>query len=168
MRTAGILADRTVPALDFPHVMDSRDKWTAAAHGLPTVALLLQGLLYVMTPTFMPYHGDALGSTWDALPANYQGFVLGVIKAMGAGSIGVTVALLLMLTGPFRRGDPWARRAVPLVGIVFTMLTAYAAYTIDVNTPASTPWRQTLGLTALYALGAALSLTPRKDKTGGP
>jgi hypothetical protein len=148
--------------------MDRRSKWAAAAHGLPTVGLLLQGLLYVTTPTFMPYHGDALGSTWEALPANYQGFVLGVIKGMGAGSIGVTAALLLMLTGPFRRGDMWARRAVPAVGITFTLLTAYAAYTIDVRTPASTPWRQTLGLTALYIVGATLSLRPRNGKTGRP
>lgn len=116
------------------------------AHGIPTVGLFLQGLLYVTTDTFMPYHADALVVTWEALPRHYQGFLLGVIKAMGAGSIAVTAALSLMLLIPFRRGETWARWAVPLVGITFTTLTAYAAYTIDVGTPAAPPWRLTGGL----------------------
>ena len=85
-----------------------------------------------------------------------------MIKGVGAGSIGVTLALLLMLAGPFRRGDGWARWAVPAVGITFTLLTAYAAYTIDLSTPASPPWLQTLGLAALYLAGGAISFAPRK------
>ena len=142
--------------------MNRRDSASFVAHGTPTVGLLLQGLLYVTTPTFMPYHADALGTTWEALPAHYQGFVIGVIKAMGAGSIGVTLALLIMLAVPFRRGDAWARWAVPTIGAVFTALTAYAAFTIDVRTPASPPWRQTCGLTALYLTGAVVSYWPSR------
>jgi hypothetical protein len=138
------------------------DIWAAAIHGAPTVGLLLQGLIYVTASRFMPYHGDALGATWESLPAHYQGFVLGVIRAMGAGSIGVALAVSIMLAIPFRRGDPWARWAVPVVGGAFTLLTAYAAYTIDVRTPASTPWRQTLGLTALYITGAVVSFAQQK------
>lgn len=130
------------------------------AHAIPTTGLLLQGLLYVTTSTFMPYHADALGTTWEALPSNYQGFLIGVIKAMGGGSIGVTLALILLLLIPFRRGDSWARWAVPLIGTVFTALTAYAAFTIDARTPASPPWRQTIVLTALYLAGALMSYWP--------
>jgi hypothetical protein len=137
------------------------------AHGIPTVGLLLQGLLYVTTDRFMPYHADALGVAWEALPGNYQGFLLGVIKAMGAGSIGVTAALIIMLLVPFRRGDGWARWAVPLVGFTFTALTAYAAYTIDVRTPASPPWRLTCVVAASYLVGAALSYWPARGSSAG-
>ena len=140
--------------------MNRRDLASFVAHGIPTVGLLLQGLLYVTTTRFMPYHAEALGVAWEALPANYQGFLLGVIKAMAAGSIGVTLALIIMLVGPFRQGEAWARWAVPLVGTTFTVLTAYAAYTIDVRTPASPPWRLTCVLAALYLIGAALSYWP--------
>jgi hypothetical protein len=142
--------------------MNRRDTASFVAHGIPTVGLLLQGLLYVTTSTFMPYHADALGTTWEALPANYQGFLIGVIKAMGAGSIGVTLALIVLLLVPFRRGDRWARWAVPLVGAVFTLLTAYAAFTIDRHTPAAPRWRQTCGLTALYLAGALISYWPSR------
>ena len=127
------------------------------AYGIPTIGLFLQGVLYVTTSEFMPYHSDALGVQWDELPPNYQGFILGAIKAMGAGSIGVSVSIAFMLAIPFRRGEPWARWSVTLVGAVFTLLTAYAAFTIDQTTPASPPWRATLGLTALYLAGALLS-----------
>ena len=142
--------------------MQRKVMWAMALHALPTVGLLAQGLLYLTTSRFMPYHGEALGVAWEALPAHQQGFVLGVIKGMGAGSVGVTLALLIMLAGPFRRGDPWAQWAVPAVGITFTLLTAYAAYTIDIRTPASPPWPQTLGLAALYLAGAAVSHASRK------
>lgn len=139
-----------------------RDIAALAAYSIPTVGLFLQGLVYLTTPRFMPYHADALGSSWEMLPANYQGFVIGVIKAMGAGSVGVTLALAILLLIPFRRGERWARWAVPAIGVVFTALTAYAAFTIDVRTPASPPWRQTLGLTALYAAGALISQWPSR------
>jgi hypothetical protein len=144
--------------------MHRKDVWAAVVHAVPTIGLLLQGLLYVTTSRFMPYHGDALDVTWEALPLHYQGFILGVIKGMGAGSIGVSLALLIMIALPFRRGEAWARWAVPVVGITFTLLTAHAAYTIDVRTAATPPWRQTLGLTAIYVTGAVLSLSPRRVK----
>ncbi len=147
--------------------MTRRDIAAAVLHAVPTVGLMAQGLLYLTTPTFMSYHADALATTWDDLPPHHQGFVLGVVKGMGAGSVGVTLALAVLLIVPFRRGDRWARWAVPLVGGVFTALTAYAAYTIDTRTPADTPWRQTLGLTALYAAGAVVSYWPTKPRPAG-
>ncbi len=139
----------------------NRNRWAMLVYALPTVGLLLQGLLYLTTQTFMPYHADALAVTWEQLPPHHQGFVLGVIRGMGAGSVSVSLALLIMLFIPFRRGNPWALWAVPLVGVTFTALTAYAAYTIDLFTPAHTPWRQTLGLTAVYLAGALVVYWPR-------
>ena len=141
--------------------MAQRGFWVLLLHSLPTVGLLLQGLLYLTTATFMPYHAEALGVSWEELPSHYQGFVLGVIRGMGAGSVSVSLAMLVILFIPFRRGERWAMWAVPMIGITFTLLTAYAAYTIDVRTPASTPWRQTCGLAAMYAVGPAISYWPR-------
>ena len=145
--------------------MRGRERWAMVMHAIPTVGLMLQGLLYVVTPTFMPYHADALAVRWEELPPHYQGFLLGVLKGMGAGSIAVTLAILIMLAIPFRRGHAWARWAVPVVGITFTALTAYAAMTIALRTDASTPWRQTLGLVALYVTGALISYWPRGRRT---
>jgi hypothetical protein len=145
-----------------PHQTSRRDLLAAAIYAVPIVGLMGQGLLYVTTTRFMPYHGEALATSWEMLPAHHQGFVLGVIKGMGAGSVAVTLALAILLLVPFRRGEAWARWAIPVVGAVFTGLTAYAAYTIDVRTPASTPWRQTLVLVGLFGVGAAVSCWPRR------
>lgn len=141
--------------------MTRQNVWVLLVYALPTVGLLLQGLLYLTTPTFMPYHAEALGVAWEELSSSYQGFVLGVIRGMGAGSFSVSLALLLILFIPFRRGERWAFWTVPLIGITFTCLTAFAAYTIDVRTPASTPWRPTCGLAAVYAVGAVISYWPQ-------
>ncbi|MCC6797842.1 MAG: hypothetical protein IT366_22195 [Candidatus Hydrogenedentes bacterium] len=143
--------------------MKNRRKfWSLSMHALPSFGLLLQGSLYLTTQKFMPYHADALSVTWEELPPHYQGFVLGVIRGMGAGSVAVSLALLIMLFIPFRRDDRWSIWAVPLIGMIFTLFTAYAAYTIDTRTPASTPWRETLGLTATYLAGAVISYWPRR------
>ncbi|HVK14575.1 MAG TPA: hypothetical protein VM597_37905 [Gemmataceae bacterium] len=148
--------------------MADRSVWALFVHAVPTIGLLLPGLLYLTTPTFMPYHAAALGVAWEELSAPHQGFVLGVIRGMGAGSAAVSLALLLILFIPFRRGHRWALWAVPLIGIVFTSLTAYAAYTIDVRTPATTPWRQTCGLAAVYAVGGVISYWPRRRSAEPP
>jgi hypothetical protein len=141
--------------------MTLRDRIAMVILLVPTIGLLGQGLLYVTTSEFMPYHSAALEADWQELPSNYQGFVLGVIKGMGAGSIGASVAILIMMFIPLRRGVFWARWAVPLVGVIFTALTAYAAITIDRRTPAETPWLATLGLTVVYIVGGAILLTNR-------
>lgn len=148
--------------------MTHRSAWVLVVYAVPTVGLLVQGLLYLTTSTFMPYHAAALDITWDELPPHYQGFILGVLKAMGAGSFVVSLSLLLMLAGPFRSGNPWAYWTVPLIGTLFSLLTAYAAYTIDVLTPASTPWRQTCGLAATYVAGVIITFWPSTRQNEDP
>ncbi len=130
-------------------------------YALPTVGLMLQGLLYLTTSEFMPYHADALSVNWNELSLPYQGFVIGVIRGMGAGSFTVALALLIILLIPYRRRETWTYWAVPLIGVSFSILTAYAAFTIDARTPASTPWPATCGLALLYSIGGALTLIPR-------
>lgn len=144
--------------------MTGRDRIAMGVLLVPTIGLLGQGILYLTTAEFMPYHAVALGVSWKELPENYQGFVLGVIKGMGAGSVAVSLALLMLLWVPVRRGDRWARWAAPVIGIVFTALIAYAALTIDRLTPADTPWRETLFLTAAFLAGGVVLLWPLRGK----
>ena len=127
---------------------------------LPTLGLLGQGILYLTTQRFMPYHRDALGVEWNELSNSHQGFIIGVIRGMGAGSTSISIAMILLLLIPFRRGERWSYWAIPFLGILFSLLTAYAAYTIDVRTPASTPWLATCGLASVYLLGAIVSYWP--------
>ncbi|MFO1003912.1 MAG: hypothetical protein U0936_26580 [Planctomycetaceae bacterium] len=130
-------------------------------HLLPTVGFMLQGTVYLTTSEFMPYHAEALNVHWSELSLPYQGFVIGVIRGMGAGSFTVALALLIILLIPYRRRETWTYWAVPAIGLSFSILTAYAAFTIDVRTPASTPWPATCGLALMYAMGGSLTLIPR-------
>jgi hypothetical protein len=42
-------------------VRGRRDVAAFVGYTIPTVGLFLQGLVYLTTPRFMPYHADALG-----------------------------------------------------------------------------------------------------------
>ena len=46
-----------------------RDIVALGVYSVPTVGLFLQGLLYLTTPRFMPYHADALTLGLTALYA---------------------------------------------------------------------------------------------------
>jgi hypothetical protein len=52
---------------------------------VPTLGLMGQGILYLTTTEFMPYHSAALGVAWTDVPDTQRTFLLGVIKAMGRG-----------------------------------------------------------------------------------
>ena len=77
-------------------------KLSLALFALLGVSLIVGGVLYLVTDRFMPYHGEALQSDWDALEPNLQALILGLIKGLGAGSLVAGVATLYMVIGGFR------------------------------------------------------------------
>jgi hypothetical protein len=102
---------------------------------------LLGGLVYLVSPKFMPYHETAIGIGWDSLTFVYQVLILAFMKAVGAGSLGLGLTLLILLFIPFKRGEPWANWVIPLIGLIWHIPTLYAVLMVKFNTPSSPPWQ---------------------------
>lgn len=124
------------------------------------------GLIYVVRPQFMPYHAAAVGRDWTALEPSFQILVLALMKVAGGGWLAAATAIIILLGGPFRRGESWARLAIPAVGLLVSVSSLYATLLVRRNTPASPPWLFAAGATALLLAGLGLSLAV--PKAGGP
>jgi hypothetical protein len=116
------------------------------------------GFLYLFSTQFMPYHAVAIGASWNDLTPAYRVLFLALIKAVGAGFLGSSIACLFILSIPFRSGLPWANWALLIIGLVVSIPSLYAALTVRWSTPASPPWVVSLIGALLAVAGFALSI----------
>lgn len=104
-----------------------------------TVLTILIGLLYASRKQIMPYHLEALETSWDAMDRKYQ-FMLKVLLN-GGGFYGLSSGLfmLILLWIPFREGQLWAGYAIGLIGLVGTLPLGYIVYQVKTKTNGNPP-----------------------------
>ena len=87
----------------------------------------------------MPYHGQALQIEWSELPANYQGFMIGLLRALGAGAAVSGLAIAWMAIAAWRDGVRPYRALLPLISIGYSSLLCWATWTVATRTPGEPP-----------------------------
>jgi hypothetical protein len=55
----------------------------------------------------MSYHAAAVAMPWSQVPANFQVFILGMMKALGGTYLALAIVLGVILIVPFRQGAAW-------------------------------------------------------------
>jgi hypothetical protein len=116
------------------------------------------GLVYLARSTFMPYHRDALSTSWEKLDTPLQALLLALIKVAGGGFLTSGLSVGFMLFFPFRAGESWARFAIPLVGLAMSLPSLYATVLVRRRTPATPPVAISMILIALILLGFVFSM----------
>ena len=119
------------------------------------LALLVQGLRYIVATELMPYHSGVIETPWESLSASYQTLFLGLLKGFGAGSLCVGLTIILLALIPFRAGINWARWATPAVAATYTAALFYV--TSFALLPGATPIAVTATLLALVIAAAVSS-----------
>ena len=137
--------------------MTNRDRIALACYLVPALTLLGFGVRYLTASEFMPYHAAGMQRTWSELLPNEQGVMLAALRGGGGGFLIGGVAILLLLAVPFRRGDVWARRAIPALVILCALSALYTSLTLTLLTPASAPWPLTIVMALLALVGFILS-----------
>lgn len=99
------------------------------------------GVLYLVTPRFMPYHAAAVGQGWSELTPGVQALILALFRGVGGGLLATSAAILVMIVWAFRRNLSWSYWAIPLVGACSSVPTLYATLFLKSKTPASPPWQ---------------------------
>jgi hypothetical protein len=134
-----------------------RHRVAAVCHGLVAVGLVLFGLRYLAASSFMPYHAEVVGRSWEALDPGLQRLVLSMLRGAGAATAAGGLALGLILAIPWRRRERWALHGLPLLGLagVLPLLAIVAGLA---RQGASTPWPAVAGAAILLVAGWALSL----------
>lgn len=127
------------------------------------------GLVYLTLDEFMPYHAEALQTRWQDLPPNYQGFILGTLKALGGGALVAGFATCYMAIMLLRSTTAAYAVLLPAIPTGYSFLLAYATYTVYTRTPGNPPLllNVLLAVTALFAsVVFVMSRTNSRDRFG--
>jgi len=142
--------------------MSKRMKVAFWCHLIALLLIALVGVVYLVRGQFMPYHAVALGKTWADLDRALQVLLLALMKSFGGAALATAVAMVILLSIPFRQGLYWARWAIPVVGLVGTLPSLCVTVWVARNTPATPPWMGVLIVMALLVAGFVLSMESKR------
>lgn len=132
-------------------------KASLTLYALLGIGMFGLGFLYLTLSEFMPYHAQALQTDWVDLPANYRGFIIGVLRALGAGAAVSGVAIAWMAVASWRNSVVPYRELLPIVSIGYTSLLGWATWTVATRTPGEPPLVLT-GVAVVTAVFATILL----------
>ena len=128
------------------------------SYALVALVLILFGLIYLIKNQFMPYHEEALNSSWSDLESNLQVLILALMRAAGGGFLATGLAIFILLIIPFRAGDTWAMYGIPSIGLCTSFGTLYATLLVKTRTPGNPPVILSSIALALTIIGFIFSL----------
>lgn len=141
-----------------------RSRIAAILYGATALGSVVTGAIYLFRNSFMPYHSVALGKTWNEVDDASQFLIKGLMEVAGAGLIALGLLVFALVLVPIRRGERWARLAVPIALLVVYVPTLAATLNVLHNTPASPPWRTNLVACVAAGLGLLLDAPWMKDR----
>ena len=127
-------------------------------YGFNVVGLFLFGLIYTFSNEFLPFHSEAIQASWESLDQSTQVLYLGMMKTEGAGFLSAAVAIGILMSIPFKKGETWSYWAMTVIGLVENVPGLIGAYNASQATPASSPWQLSLLGIILLIVGLILSL----------
>ncbi len=132
--------------------------------GFLLVALgsLAYGIVYSFADKIMPYHLEAMGTTWENLSPGMQVMSINFMKSASAGFITTGVAIFFLLLIPFRKGEKWASWALLSVSFTEVFLIGYRTYFVKTLTPANPPLTSSIVLSGIIIVSFFLSLSMSK------
>lgn len=121
---------------------------------------LFWGLVYLFTPTIMPYHERFLGMAHEQLEPKVALLFLALIRVAGAAFLSIGIALVMLVTGPFSRGDKWTWWII----LVMALLTLIPLLFITLNIGLYTPWWAVGVMIILVIAAMVISKSPSSSK----
>lgn len=102
---------------------------------IATIAIIF-GLIYLFTPKIMPYHEKVIGMKHNELDPKIAKLFLSMLKGAGGAILSIGISLIMIVRGPFSRGDIWAWKIV----MVMTMTALLPLLFVTLSLGLHTPW----------------------------
>jgi len=115
--------------------------------------------IYLFRTEFMPYHAAAVEQGWAEVMPAYQLLFLSLMKAAGGGWLSISIAVCILLFGPFRQGVRWTFWAIPAIGLPALVVNLYITINVTLKTPGNPPWELNAIGIILLIVGFVLSIT---------
>ncbi|MDM9382309.1 hypothetical protein QUB80_16515 [Chlorogloeopsis sp. ULAP01] len=137
--------------------MNTKIKIAFSCYLVAILSIACIALTYLFTPQLLPYQEQAVGVNWSEIEHGFQMQFLSLMKVSGGGYLSVAAALAVLLFIPFKKGENWARLAIPAIGIPAITLVNYAGLIIIWNTPGRPPVFLGLVIDFFFIAGLILS-----------
>jgi hypothetical protein len=122
-------------------------------YSLATRATLLSGAVYATRKTVMPYHLEALETSWEEIGPKYQYMLKALLNGGGYFGLSTGLFMLVLLIIPFRHGDVWAGYAIGVIGLVGALPLGLIVRGVKKNTAGNPPLVVMVVIVALLVLG---------------
>ena len=143
-------------------IMNTKMKIAFACYMLVALISVLIGLRYFFSSEIMQYHQEVIGMSWADVQPRFQKMFLAFMNGAGLSLFTQGLALIILLFIPFRRGEIWARWAIPALILPSFSFLQYVTVYLKSTTQASTPWE--LPAIILLLTIAAIPLSYARSK----
>lgn len=103
----------------------------------------------------MPYHLDALQTSWEDMDPKYKYMLKALLNGGGYYGISCGLFMITLLLIPFRRGDIWAGYAIGIIGLVGTLPLALIVRGVKKNTSGNPPLAVMIVINLFLIIGLA-------------
>ncbi|WP_157884815.1 hypothetical protein [Halorubrum aethiopicum] len=142
-----------------------RKRAAALSYGMTAVVSLILGGVYLFKQSFMPYHADVIGKSWNVVEAANQVLISALMTVAGGGWFTVGVVLVLLLVFPFRNDRKWVLYAIPMTILLFYLPNLWATLTVLQTTPANPPWQGNVFACLSAIIGFGLYHKPLEERS---
>jgi len=128
------------------------------SYGVVALVGFIFFIIYFFKSEFMPYHQDAVETSWTDIDKKFQILILAFMRAISGGWLTASISIVFLVAIPFQDGELWSIIAIPIIGLVMTLSTLYATLYVKRNTQANPPIGLVLLAIVLLVFGFILSL----------
>jgi len=121
---------------------------------------ILFGIMYLSSPTILPYHERFIGKTHQQLDPSTGRLFVFFMKVNGMAFLSLGISMVLLLRGPLKNGEFWTWLTVMVLGglnlITLFVLTLKVGY--------FTPWWAIGLITIIFLVAMHLLKTPNERR----
>lgn len=144
--------------------MNTKIKVAFICYLLVALVSVVGGLYYFFAPELMPYHQEVIGMDWEEVDPQFQLMFLALLHGGGLGMFTQGLALIILLTIPFRKGEAWTRWAIPAIILPNNIFLLYTTLYLKLTMQASTPWQLFIITLLLTFIAITLSYVRSKEQ----
>jgi phosphoglycerol transferase MdoB-like AlkP superfamily enzyme len=108
--------------------------------------------------SFLPFHEQAAGVSWDKVDKNLQAVILALMKISGLGFLIVALVLLGFPLVHVLYPDSPFQIIMPGISFVYCLGLFYINYQLSGKTKAKTPWKGALAAAIVVGIGMIVSI----------
>lgn len=132
------------------------------------MVVVVIGIVDLSIPTIMPYHMEILGVDWGELDDGVRLLLRNFFIMSGASFLVSGITALIILFIPFRKGETWARFALPFPLFLFNIFELVLGIRVSLKTGVATPWPAGVVTMVMLLTAVLLTLLPAKGKAEEP